>query len=41
VDGTGSESCPMVCFGISSAEPSGSTTRELVRWYDGSQGNKL
>jgi hypothetical protein len=30
VDGTGSGSCPMVGFGISGVEPSGSATRELV-----------
>jgi hypothetical protein len=29
VDGTGSESCPMVGSGISGIEPSGPTTREL------------
>jgi len=30
VDGTGSGSCPVVSFGISDFEPSGSATRELV-----------
>jgi hypothetical protein len=30
VDGTGSGSCPVAGFGISSVEPSGSATRELV-----------
>jgi hypothetical protein len=30
VDGTGSGSCPLVVFGISGVEPSGSATRELV-----------
>jgi hypothetical protein len=28
VDGTGSGSCPVVLFGISGVEPSGSATRE-------------
>ena len=32
MDGTGSGSCPMACFGISGVEPSGSATRELVNW---------
>jgi hypothetical protein len=30
VDGTGSESCPVPCCGISGVELSGSATRELV-----------
>jgi hypothetical protein len=30
VDGTGSGSCPVTGFGISSVEPSCSATRELV-----------
>jgi hypothetical protein len=30
VDGTGSGSCPVVGFGISSVEPSGSATKESV-----------
>jgi hypothetical protein len=30
VDGSGSELCPMVGFGISGVEPFGSATRELV-----------
>jgi hypothetical protein len=30
VDGPGSGSCPMVGFGISGVEPSGSNTRELI-----------
>jgi hypothetical protein len=34
VDGTGSESCPMVDFGISGVETSGSATRELVSKMD-------
>jgi hypothetical protein len=32
VDRTGSESCPIMDFGISSVEPSGSATRELINW---------
>jgi hypothetical protein len=31
VDGTGSGSCPVAGVGISCVEPSGSSTRELVR----------
>jgi hypothetical protein len=30
VDGTGSGSCPVAGFGVSSVAPSGSATRELV-----------
>jgi hypothetical protein len=30
VDETGSGSCPMAGFGVSSVEPAGSATRELV-----------
>jgi hypothetical protein len=32
VVGTGSGSCPVVGFGMNSAEPSGSATTVLVRW---------
>jgi hypothetical protein len=32
VDGTGSGSCPMAGFGISSVEPLSSNTTVLVRW---------
>jgi hypothetical protein len=36
MDGTWSGSCPMGGFGISSGEPSGSTTRQVVRiWGNG------
>jgi hypothetical protein len=31
VDGTGSGSCPVAGYGIGGVEPSGSTTRELVK----------
>ena len=31
MDGTGSESCPVPGFGISSVEPSGSATKGLVQ----------
>jgi hypothetical protein len=34
VDGTGSGSCPMAGFGISSVEPSGSATTVLVSKMD-------
>jgi hypothetical protein len=37
VDGTGSGSCPMTGFGISSVEPSGSAMTVLVRWILGRQ----
>ena len=30
MDGTGSGSCPVVGFGISGDEPSGSATREFI-----------
>jgi len=36
VDGTGSGSCAVAGFGISGVEPSGSATRELVNYKDGS-----
>jgi hypothetical protein len=32
VDRTGSGSCPVAGFGISSVEPSGSATDDLVSW---------
>jgi hypothetical protein len=33
VNGTGSETCPMTCFGISGVEPSCSATRAIDILY--------